>query len=115
MDSVGIDKALVGAFEGIFYTDVQVSNRALHHAVKKHRSRLLPMATINPAFPGWRDDVAECDEQWRTTGIRLFPSYHKYTLGDACFAELLAEASRRDLAVQVCVGRLGCADASSLS
>ena len=101
MDSTGIHQACVAALEGLFYTDVQVANRHLHRGVKRFRDRLLPFSVINPDFPGWRDDLAQCDEEFRTVGLRLYPGYHNYGLDDLCCVELFAEAQQRKLPVQI--------------
>ena len=101
MDSLNIDQACVAPLEGLLYSDVQVANRLLHRATRRIRDRLFPFAVINPNFPGWRDDLAECHQQYATNGIRLFPNYHAYKISDDCCVELFAEAQRRNLPVQI--------------
>jgi len=98
---IGVRKACVGALEAVWYQDVQAANRKLHRAVGKFRKRLIPLAVINPNFPGWEDDLAECVEDFSTAGVRLFPAYHGYTLKDACCRELFEHAGHYRLPVQI--------------
>lgn len=92
MDEHGIAQAWAGAFEGIFYRDCGQANRDLLERIGDHRDRLLPWAAINPAFPGWEDDLAEALEAGMV-GVRLYPNYHAYELTDPCVAELLGRLS----------------------
>lgn len=89
MDSHGVTQACVGAYEGLFYRDCGQANRDLRERIAGYEDRLLPWATINPAFPGWEEDLCEAIEAGML-GIRLFPNYHGYTLQDTCVKALLA-------------------------
>jgi len=88
LDRHGVEQAWAGAFEGLFYRDCGAANRGLLTAIAGREERLRPWATINPAFPAWEDDLAEALAAGMV-GVRLFPSYHGYQLGDACVRELL--------------------------
>jgi uncharacterized protein len=101
LDRAGIDRAVVGHTHGVFYRDPQESNAELHGAVAPHRDRLIPLACLNPAYAGWRDDLRRCVEEWGLAGLRLYPTYHRYALGGDEAAPLLAEAERRGLPVSV--------------
>ncbi|MEQ1825270.1 MAG: hypothetical protein ABL921_04965 [Pirellula sp.] len=82
MDSNGIDRSVVTWLPSLFYRDVHSGNAELHEAVKKHKQRLVPIATINPKYVGWERDMAECVETWRMSGVALAPAYHGYRLTD---------------------------------
>lgn len=101
LGSAGIRQACVAPLEGLLYHDIQVANRRMHRAVARHRGQLLPLSVINPAFPGWRDDLAECRRDLRTAGVRLFPGYHGYRIDEECCGQLFAELERARLPVQI--------------
>ena len=62
---------------------------------------LLPIGTVNPAWPDWEEDLRRCHEQHGMRGLRLYPAYHGYTLDHPEFTRLLGEAARRGMLVQV--------------
>jgi len=104
MDGHGIQQALVANLEGVLYKDVMPANEALAIQVARYRERLIPQAVINPAFPGWERDLRTCAGDLGFRAVRLYPNYHGYALGDACFEELLAAA---EAAVLAATGDLG--------
>ena len=89
MDAHGVAQAWVGAFEGVLYRDCGQANRDLLAQIAGHEDRLVPWAVINPNFPGWEDDLQEALEGGMQ-GVRLYPNYHGYGLGNECVRELLA-------------------------
>jgi len=105
MDRHGIDKALVGALEGLFWTDAHAANRLLARAVRRHGDRLVPCALINPTYYGWRDDLRQCREEFGMPVLRLAPDYHGYRLRDAAARELAAAAHEMRMLVALC-GRI---------
>jgi predicted TIM-barrel fold metal-dependent hydrolase len=101
MDRFGIERAVVSSLHCVFYSDVQPGNEQLARWVRPHRDRLVPCATLNPEYPGWKSDLKQCVEEWDMRGIRLFPSHHRFSLvGPACL-ELVMEASERALHVAI--------------
>ena len=78
MDRCGIAKALVGSLHGLFYQDCHEANRELQKETRRHRDRLMPCAIINPRYPGWREDLAECREKFGMRCVRIVPQYHAY-------------------------------------
>ncbi|MHB8994785.1 MAG: amidohydrolase family protein [Armatimonadota bacterium] len=100
MDGFAIAQAWVGAFEGVFYRDCAQANRDLLAQVAGHQDRLVPWAAINPAFPGWQDDLTEAIDGGMK-GVRLYPNYHGYALLDECCMELLSALEERGVPVAV--------------
>jgi len=85
MDKTGVDKAAVSSLFALFYKDCATANRRLREEIKGRGDRLIPVGTINPAFPGWEDDLKECVESLGARAIKLFPAYHDYKFNeDAC-------------------------------
>jgi uncharacterized protein len=91
MDGYGITQAWVGAVEGIFYRDLAAANEGLIERIAGHEDRLVPWAVINPAFPGWEEDL-QAAEAGGFVGLRLYPNYHDYELTDPCVLDLLGAA-----------------------
>ena len=80
MDENGIDKAMISSINAIFYKNCHAGNEELAAEIGMHRDRLIPFATLNPQYPGWKDDLKQCHEDFGMVGLRLFPHYHDYTL-----------------------------------
>jgi len=99
LDETDIETAVVSATGSATYRNVQHGNRELHEAVEGHRDRLVPLATINPAYTGWRDDLEECVEAFGFEGVRLLPAYHDYDPDHPAAKGLLRECADRDLPV----------------
>jgi predicted TIM-barrel fold metal-dependent hydrolase len=94
MDRAGIDRAVVTSLPAVFYRDVHQGNAALRVEIEPHRARLIPVATLNPKYPGWERDLAEALGPWRMKAVALWPEYHCYTLagseGRAALAAIAA-------------------------
>ena len=99
MDANGIDKAIVSSINAVFYKNAQSGNEELAEQVSGHRHRLIPFATINPTYAGWTRDLIMCQEEMGMVGLRAFPQYHGYALGDRVCSNLLDEAAERGLPV----------------
>jgi predicted TIM-barrel fold metal-dependent hydrolase len=99
----GVTSAWVGSFEGVLHSDLAGANARLALACAGSGGLLRPFGTVNPAFPDWEDDLRRCHEEHRMPGVRLYPSYHGYSLDDPRFIRLLERASRRRLLVQIVV------------
>jgi predicted TIM-barrel fold metal-dependent hydrolase len=93
-----------GSYEGLLHKNLDGINARLSEECQANGEKmLLPFGTINPALPDWEEDVRRCQEKYKMSGIRLYPSYHNYTLQKPEFAKLLDLARRRGLLVQVAV------------
>ncbi len=101
MDRSNIDHAAVSLIEAVFHRYPQPANEKLAQAVEPYRDRLHPMATINPLYPGWGDDLACCHESLGMVGVRLFPVYHDYDIAGPEACELVSECAKRKLPVQI--------------
>lgn len=99
MDREGIDRAAVGSVSALFYRDVQAANEELAHEVAGRRDRLLPVATLNPAYPGCDADFDRCFGALDMRALVLCPTYHGYALDDPRSLSLMARASERGLPI----------------
>ncbi len=101
MDRKGIDRAVVAHAAAPMYRNPHSANEELHRQVRRHTDRLLPVASLRPAFPGWEEDLRRCHEDFGFVGLRLYPQYHEYHLTDAPALELIDRAHERGLFLQV--------------
>jgi predicted TIM-barrel fold metal-dependent hydrolase len=100
MDTHGIDVAVVSSLSSTLYIDVHEGNLELLEDIKKYSERFIPLAVLNPKYPGWQDDLDECiDNGFR--GIRLYPHYHDYFLTDKECLELISKATELNLTVSI--------------
>ncbi len=100
MDRCGVTQACVAPFQGLLYGDVRPANDWLIEAIAPHRDRLIPHAAINPNFPDWERDFGEAVDGG-CVGVRLYPNYHSYELGDGCLTDLMAAAKEHSVTVSI--------------
>ncbi len=77
MSRLGIALAWVGHVPSIFYRDVAAGNDELLQALERHRTRLVPIPAVNPAYPGWEREL----ERARTEGcpaVRTYPAHYGF-------------------------------------
>lgn len=101
MDKAGIDRAAVSPLAGAFYQNAQEANEEIHADVRKHADRLMLVAAVNPAYPGWEQDVMRSRDALSAVGIRLFPNYHAYDLTSPEVSALVVQAGDLRLPVFV--------------
>lgn len=97
-----ITKAWAGSFEAVLEKQLDVVNGRLAEECRTHGDGMLSaIGSVNPAWSDWEEDLRRCHEQYRMTGVRLYPAYHGYTLDHPGFLQLVAEATKRKLLVQI--------------
>ena len=96
-----VTKAWAGSFDGAFHKDITAVNARLASECAKYPDFLIPIGSINPKMPGWREDLRRCCDEHKMRAIRLHPNYHRYDLADPAFGELLHLAAQRRLMVQI--------------
>jgi hypothetical protein len=79
MDDCGVTQAWVAPFEALLFGPVQEANEMLAEALEGYEDRLIQVPVVNPAYPGWEDDLRELLEQ-PGPALRLLPNYHGYSL-----------------------------------
>ncbi len=102
LSGLGITEAWAGSFDGVFHRDIRGVNERLVKACQKHPS-LVPIGSVNPELPNWEDDLDRCFSLHDMPGIRLHPNYHRYTLADPRFNELLKRCGEAGRFVQIVV------------
>jgi uncharacterized protein len=97
-----ITKAWAGSFQSVVQKQLDLVNRQLAEECRTHgNGMLLPIGSVNPAWPDWEEDLRRCHEQYRMPGLRLYPAYHGYALDHAEFVKMLGAAAKRGLLVQI--------------
>jgi len=96
----GVDLALASSLEAIFHEDPDEDNERLFRQLRGHK-RLLPVPVINPRLADWRVSVGKWAQ--KTAALKILPSFHGYSLAEACVSDLAAELAdrRRTLFVQI--------------
>lgn len=98
----GIGRAWVASFDAVMLIDAHAANEPLAEAVAE-RPELLPLATVNPTLPGWERDLARWVGDFGFRGLRAYPNYHGYGLGDGEFEAVLGAAAELGVFVSVAV------------
>jgi uncharacterized protein len=93
MDRAGIEQACVSSASAIMYRNPHSGNEELAEMIEGHRDRLIPFATLSPAYAAWETDLRWCTDVLGARGVRLYPDYHRYKLGDGCCHEFIEAAA----------------------
>ncbi len=100
----GVREAWAGSYDALFHKNVASVNRRLaKECAERGEGMLVPLGTVNPAWPDWEEDLRRCDEVHGMPGIKLYPSYQNYTLDHPHFEKLLEAATERGLFVELAV------------
>lgn len=78
MEALGVERAFVSSVRCAFYKDLWPENLRL---LRGAGGWLRVLACVNPAFPGWREDLRESRDMG-CAGVRAFPSYHGFSPDD---------------------------------
>lgn len=100
LQEAGIDRALVSPLAAIFRQDCASANAEMMRALRRRTDFFVPVPALNPAYPGWEEDL-EAALAGGAVGVRLFPSYHAYSLDDAAIRAALGRAVASGLAIFV--------------
>lgn len=101
MDAEGIDKALVSSLDAAHMRNVPKANLQLFERIEGHEDRLIPVATVDPTYSKWRENLDECIDRG-AKAVKMLPLYHGYALDEDPARELVTAAGERDLPVVVC-------------
>ncbi len=99
LQRAGIKAAAVSQIEAALHRNVQPANEKLAEAVEPFEKQLIPMATINPRFPGWEEHLRRCDEVLGMKGVRLFPVYHDFAADGIEARRVVGACAERGLIV----------------
>lgn len=98
---VGIERAWVTLLDAVMLKNVGAANPWLAELVAG-REALTPVGSVNPTWPAWERDVAECAELG-FAGVRVNPNYHGWELAGGELRALLSAAGELGLFVEIAV------------
>ena len=97
-----ITKAWAGSFEALFSKSINdVNDRLVKECRANGEGMLIPIGTVNPAWPDWEEDLRRCHEVYRMPGIRLYPTYQTFDLSHIEIPRLVSQAADRGLIIQI--------------
>ena len=96
LDDAGVDRAFVSAAESLFYRNVHRGNVELAERLPDD-DRFVPVATIDPTYPAWEDDLDQCVEEFGMAAVKLLPAHHDYDPDAPEAKELLRACADRDV------------------
>lgn len=99
-----VTEAWAAHYYGLLHEDLTAVNDRLVAACTAASSsdlRFRPFGTVNPRAENWKAELKRCAATHRMLGIRIYPNYHGYSLGDQRVRELVSCASDHGLIVQI--------------
>ncbi len=98
-------EAWAGSFEALLSKDMSGVNMRLAEECRRHAPGfLIPFGSVNLAWPDWEDDVRRCHEFHRMPGLRIYPGYQPFDLGQPAMESLVKMTAERGLILQVVFG-----------
>lgn len=98
---VGIERAWVTLLDAVLMQNVAAANPWLAEMVADHDA-LTPVGSVNPTWPAWERDVAQCAELG-FPGVRVNPNYQGWELTGGELRALLSAAGELGLFVEIAV------------
>jgi uncharacterized protein len=98
----GVTRAWVSSYDALFQQDLAPVNARIASDCSGAAADLfLPIGTLSPVQPGWRDDLKRCQQEHGMKALRLYPGFHHYTLSDPSLLQLFEAASAAQLPLQI--------------
>jgi predicted TIM-barrel fold metal-dependent hydrolase len=85
----------IASLNSIFYNDPFEGDEELHEIIKD--TQYHHVLTVNPALPGFIDDVQRGINLFNIKGVRIYPGYHGYNLEDERLQALCRELVKVNL------------------
>ena len=99
LNAIGAEFGVVTPFYSIFYKDNLDGLRRGIEECSGCGGRLRYYLTLNPAFPGWQQDLEDSMNQLGVVAVRLWATYHHYDLLDERVLALCEQAAAWQLPV----------------
>ena len=93
----GTGQALAVPLQAIFYKDCLDGVLEMIEDIGPESTDLLPLAVVNPGFPGWERDLQYMVEELRCVGCGVIPNYHGYKVYDPCSESLFRRLAEMGL------------------
>lgn len=81
-----IEYGFISSLSGVFYNDPFEADEDLNEIIKDTGQKHI--LTVNPLLVGIEDDLLKAKEKYDIKGVRIYPGYHNYSLGDDSVKEL---------------------------
>jgi predicted TIM-barrel fold metal-dependent hydrolase len=103
MKKVDIEKGVISSLDSVFCIDRDIPdvNRKLFETVKEYPEKLLPFYTINPNVFDCSEYVEMLFDKCNLHGIRLYPTYHDYSLLSRAVDSIAVKASKFNVPIFV--------------
>jgi uncharacterized protein len=93
-----VDRAIVLAFKSC-YLGAETSNRYVSDYVRRHSSKLVGFAGVDPTDPNWRDELKVAHEELGLKGVTVSPPVQNFHPSDTRAMKLYGECARRGMPV----------------
>ncbi len=98
----GVTQAWACSYDALLQQDLTAVNaRLATDCAKSAPDLFLPIGTLSPTHPRWQDDLKRCQQSHGMKALRLYPGFHRYTLADPAFRQLLEAAATAELPLQI--------------